>query len=410
MQIYAAETESFCQQHGIHGTQASKAWAQFVEQGLPTKKWPHWHYSNLARLLKTAYTPDQTAANAPARLTQLPFATYDIVLRNGQFDAQASTVPNGVKIQSIRDLAAPQFAAYVTQLDTQRHPMLNANLALASDGVYIEVQSQQCIDRPICLRYVIEPDAAHLAYHYHNVVACQAQSQCEILEYVEACTDQPTLLNSATQFHLQDNAQLTAYATSTNAQHLSHINAWHSWLGRDAHFNAHHLCLGNAMSRFDGQIYLPETGAHYQHYGAFSLQDKQHADFAFQVDHLADHTSSQIDFRGIAQDQATGIFNARALAKQNTKRLSIDQSSHNLLLSPKAKIYAQPALEIYTDDLVCTHGATFGQLDADALAYLQLRGIPQEAARQILQQAFLQNNVLTLANDAIQKWWLQWIT
>ncbi len=408
--IYSPTAHQFCQDKTLCPELAVSAWQQFVEQGLPTKKLPHWHYSNLSRLLKQQqYVPTDSTLLSHTPDNRLPFPVYCIVLENGQFNAAISDLPAGVTVSALRD-SGQQYADRLSDIDVMRHPMTQANLALMTDGVCVRIQSSQSIDRPICICYRISSGEPYQAYHYRNIIVAESGCQVEIIEQVDMSAKCETLLNTVSQVYADANSRLTLYGVQQNHPKLTHINAWHSWLKHNSHIKGHHLAQGADINRFDGQVYLTEPGAQYQHYGAFLLQDKQHVDFAFQIDHLASHTSSNIDFRGIASDQATGIFNARAFADQHIKRLSIHQNSRNIVLSAQAKIYTQPALEIYTDDLVCTHGATVGQFDQDALAYLQLSGIPEIQARLMLQQAFLAENLQAIDHPAIFEWCQRWIS
>lgn len=406
--IYSTDLSQFCQDKAALPEHAKIAWQQLSVQGLPTKKLSHWHYSDLRRLLKQPYVPHYSTKPSNTAIDRLPFEAYYIVLEDGRLNISASDLPNEVIVSALADMPQ-QDRDKLAQVNGQRHPMAQANLALATGGIYLRIPAGHKIDRPICICYQISAIESYQAYHYRNIIIAEENSQAQIIEHVRQHTTAQTLLNTVSQIYTDPNSHLTLYSTQQDSLNLVHINAWHSWLSANSHIKGYHLMPNATTNRFDGQIYLNGPGAQYQHYGAFLLKDKQHADFAFQVDHLASHTGSNIDFRGIADDQATGAFNARAFADQHIKRLSIHQNSRNIVLSAKAKIYTQPALEIYTDDLVCTHGATVGQFDQDALAYLQLRGIPESQAKQILQQAFLAENLQAIDDPVIYEWCQQWI-
>jgi Fe-S cluster assembly protein SufD len=172
-----------------------------------------------------------------------------------------------------------------------------------------------------------------------------------------------------------------------------HIGGLFARVGKDARLESHNLHFGGALARVDLEVALAETGAEVDMNGLYCLGGRQHVDNHTRVDHLAAHTRSDEDYRGVLDGRARGVFNGKAIVHEDAQKIEAHQSNSNLLLSEQAEVDTKPELEIYADDVKCSHGATVGQLDTTALFYLRSRGIDESAARSLLTFAFAEEVV-----------------
>jgi len=205
-----------------------------------------------------------------------------------------------------------------------------------------------------------------------------------------------TFTNSVTQVQLEAGARLEHYRVQEEGARSFHLGEVWADLQRDAAFVSHSMTLGASLSRLSTDVYLRAAGAHTTLGGLFFADGTRHADVHTRIEHLAPRTQSVQDFRGIADGRGRGVYNGKVRVAQDAQKISAQQSSRNLLLSGQCEIDTKPELEIYADDVKCSHGATTGQLDAAALFYLRSRGIEEDVARGMLIEAFAESVLTTI--------------
>ena len=369
------------------------AWHAFWQKGLPTRRWEDWKYTDLSRLLQaTEYAAPSQVASDQLALSAFPDA-YVVALENGVVNAalsQLEGLPVGVSLQPLAQFIKQhptRYKQYCAAIDPAHHPMATLNHAFAEQGVVIEVEQDVTVNKPIHVIYVTSGETQ--VNTYHNLVLAQPKSQVMVIESACNTSTQSQLLNTLTQVTLEQGAKVEVVMQQSQDDNLQHIHGLHSYGQEYSCLRSFHLGLGAALGRVNQHFHLQAPEACCHAYGAFHLAGKAHLDHHIRIEHEASHTQSDVHFRGLLDQKAKGVFNSKAIVHAGTKAVDAKQYNHNLLLAKTAEMNTKPELEIYTDDVQCAHGATVGQLDKEALFYLQSRGVPVELAQRMLMETFL---------------------
>ncbi len=258
-----------------------------------------------------------------------------------------------------------------------------------NDGAYIYVPKNTVIDKPIQLLFIHSGKNNTSLNQPRNLVVLDELSQATIIETYVAIDDSAEYFtNAVTEILIAAQAKVEYFKIQQESKLAFHIGTTFTRLQRDSNFVAHSLALGGKLVRSDLSVSLADLGASCALNGLYLAQHKQHIDHHTVIDHMQPHGTSYEFYRGIIADQARAVFNGRVLVQKDAQQTDAHQENHNLLLSSDAEIDTKPQLEIYANEVKCAHGATVGQLDDEALFYLQSRGISQAKARNLLINAF----------------------
>ncbi len=383
------------------------AMAHITAQGLPTPRRESWKYTNLRPLEKLAFARPNGEAVAIERLPSLlpaGAAEHRLVFVNGRFRAELSALgelPAGVALGSLAaELAGrPEvMAEHLGRIGTDEdQPLLALNTAMMDDGLVLRVGRGVAVASPIEVIYIAAAAGEPLAYHPRNLIVLEPESRAILIEHHVGLGEGATFANAATEIDLGAGASLHHYAMQAEGPEAFHIETRHARVGRDAHYDAFGMSLGARLSRNEISVRLEGQGAHCQLNGAYMVRGKQHCDNTTVIEHLVPHTSCREVFKGVLDDQARAVFQGRIVVHRDAQKSDGHQLSKAMLLSEQAEIDTKPELEIYADDVKCTHGATAGDLDHDALFYLRSRGLSETRARSLLVEAFLSETVEALA-------------
>ncbi|MEM9387695.1 MAG: Fe-S cluster assembly protein SufD [Pseudomonadota bacterium] len=377
----------------------TRAIEAFSSQGFPTTRHEDWKYTNLSRIEREAF---QAAAAIPSvaadALPAMSFANDDalrLVFVNGRYapslsDAEEVTTA-GVHVGSLAhavDQEDTRLMALGSVANLESNGLVALNTAFMKDGALISLDANVELDRPICLVFLsVEQAAAALIQPRVYVVAgCHARAR--IVEHHATLGEPTNFTNMVEELRLADGAHIDHYLVHDGARTGSVVHSLNTTLGRDARFVNHHLQAGARLARQDINVQLAAPGSSTVLNGVFLPTDEQHLDTHTRVDHLKPHTRSDEDYRGVLDGRSRGVFNGKVVVHKDAQGIEAHQSSRNLLLSERAEIDTKPELEIYADDVVCSHGATVGQLDEQAVFYLRSRGLDEQRARQVLTYAF----------------------
>ncbi|MGB5622801.1 MAG: Fe-S cluster assembly protein SufD [Gammaproteobacteria bacterium] len=372
--------------------------AAFLTAGLPAVRDEAWKYTNLRPLARRTFAhggpvpaPDAAAVESVA-IGGL--AGPRLVFVNGQYVAALSDpqIQTGLDIVPLTTLihdAGSELPESLCQLgDPGQHPFTALNQGLLEHGVLLRAHGGAVISDPIYLLFVSVPGAEPQACHPRVFIDSAADSSLGVLEHYVGLGSGHNLTNAVTEIQLQRGSRLRHYRVQDEAATAFHVGGVFASVGRDARLESHNLHFGAALARLDLEVALNEPGAEVEMNGLYCLGGRQHVDNHTRVDHHAPHTRSDEDYRGVLNDRARGVFNGKAIVHQDAQKIEAHQSNSNLLLSEQAEVDTKPELEIYADDVKCSHGATVGQLDQTALFYLRSRGIDEEAAKALLTFAF----------------------
>ena len=369
---------------------------RFVALGFPTTHDEDWKYTNVGAIAKTRFEPGQLVAAEPGRfpLADMGCATR-LVFVNGHFSRDLSSTDHaqrGVRIHSLRELllsgsetVESHFARYA-RFDTQAFVALNT--ALAEDGGVVEIDKDVVPNQPVHLLFLSVPNGGPTVSHPRNLIVAGRGSQASVIETYVGADGAACFTNAVTEIRLGDGAILDHYRIQQESAQAFHVATVQAIQGRQSVFSSHNIALGGALARNDVNSVLDAEGAECFLNGLFFAAGAQHVDNHTLLDHVKPHCQSRELYKGILAGRGVGVFNGKIVVRKDAQKTNAIQSNRNLLLSGDAVIDTKPQLEILADDVRCTHGATVGQIDQEALFYMQSRGIPAVAARQLLIHAF----------------------
>lgn len=366
-----------------------KAEDDFKTKGFPTTREELWRFTDVSKLAKQEFSREWK----PADVDFLPMGKYVLVFENGRLSREKSRIddlPKGVCIGSILDLVDPRMGS----LAEAQSAFVAANTAYFSDGAFIELIEGVELDEPVHLVYLADADGS--AFHLRNFISCGKGSSATVVEeYIgrSDSSDQSYWTNAVTEIFAADDSSVDHYKIQRESHTAYHFQTLEAQLGANAVFCNHSIALGSGLGRNDIRGKLMGEGGEAICNGLYLLNGKQHFDTHLFMDHAVPKCKSHELYKGILDEQARAVFCGRILVQQDAQQTDAIQSNRNLLLSRAAKVNTLPQLEIYADDVKCTHGATIGQLDDVALYYLQTRGIDPVRGRAMLVYAFA-NEVL----------------
>ena len=367
-------------------TRREEAAAAFAVKGLPTVKEEAWRFTNVSRLNDETFDASWQAATVSFN----PLSDLVVVFENGKWSIEASSLdglPAGVRVRSIMDCADARLG---TLADSESGFVLS-NTAQFTDGVFIEVDAGVVLEQPIHVVHLADVEGGSFAYR-HLITAAADANVTMVEEYIGSVGVR-YFTNVVTETFVADGARVDHYKIQRESTVAYHFQTLESQLGRDALFSNHAVTVGGQLGRNDIRGRLVGEDSEAICNGLYLLKEDQLFDTHLFMDHAVPKCQSHELYKGILSDYARAVFCGRILVQQDAQETDAIQSNGNLLLSRAAKVNTMPQLEIYADDVKCTHGATIGELDDQALFYLQTRGVDPKRANAMLTFAFA-NEVL----------------
>lgn len=378
--------------------QRQHAFEQFCDAGFPTLKNEDWRFTNTAAIARVPFNlpPDEQVRLSKDELQ--PFlmrsAACRLVFVNGKFAPELSEVdslPSGVKVGSLAaevearpDSLAPHLGKYLNRQDAFSY----LNTALFEDGGYIHIARGVVLKAPIHLLFLSGSTAEPAMMHPRNLVIAEAETQADIVEEYASLGSGVVFSNAVTEMVAEENAVLSYCLIERESQSAFHVSTLSLHQERNANVMAHSVLVGGALVRNNVHPFLAGEGGECIINGLFIGDERQHLDNYMFVEHASPHCSSKQFYNGILNGSAHGVFHGRILVHKDAQKTDAKQTNRNLLLSDDAQIDTKPQLEIYADDVKCTHGATIGQVDASIFFYLRSRGLDEHEARALLLYAF----------------------
>ena len=375
--------------------------ASFAEQGFPKLSDEDWRFTNVAPIAKLNFSlAGQAVVNGAETevLTDSVFAAlpgHRLVFVNGFFSAKLSSikaVTGGVRIESLAAALAKDAALIEKHLGKYAHTAGNAfaalNQALFADGAFIFVPSGVTVAEPVQLIYISSAKKSGETALPRNLIIAEANSKVTVVESYLTTASVAYLTNAVTEIVAGDNAFIEHVKVQDEAAEAFHIATIAGEFGRASNVSVHSFALGAKISRNNIRTKLAGEGLECILNGLYLTKDEQLADHHMIVEHAQPHCASHEYFNGILDDKSKGVFHGRILVREIAQKTDAKQTNKNLLLSDDASADTKPQLEIYADDVKCTHGATIGQLNEESIFYLRSRGMSQDTARQMLIHAF----------------------
>ncbi len=369
------------------------AFAAFAEQGFPTRKQEAWHYTDLKRIAdaELELIPSVPSALDPAELLRaagIDSQAAALVFVDGFLvaDLTGTALGNNVVVSNVAESLETR-GTLMTGDELHSRPLVALNMAFARHGARIAVSAGTQLDVPIHLLFVSQSTLPQ-ACHPQIAIDIGANARASVSIHYSGGIDSSSWVNVVTRLVLDAGAHLTINRTQDYGPAQTHTELTDARLAADATLKVTMVDAGGALVRNDLHVQLAEPGANCELAGLLLCAANQHIDNHINVDHLAAHTTSEQRFRSIIGANGRGVFRGKVSVHKGTRAISADQSSDNLLLADSAEINTKPELEIYADDVKCSHGATVGELDDSQLFYLRSRGMPEPAARGLLTLAF----------------------
>jgi Fe-S cluster assembly protein SufD len=357
---------------------------RFSELGFPTTRNEEWRFTNVAPIAKT-----QFAAAPQSRELVIPAnGAQRLVFVNGRYSRELSTqsLPSSVEAISLKEAngaAARHLGRYASFQD---NAFVAWNTGSFEDGAYIHIADGTVIEQPIELLYISTGSDQPVVSHPRSLIIVGRNSQATIVErYTGAGAEY--LTNAVTEIVASDHAVIDHYKVQLEDERSFHIATTQAELGRDTNFTSHSITAGGGLVRNDINAVLSE-GTEATVNGFYLASGSQHVDNHTTIDHALPHGTSHELYKGILTGKAGAVFNGKIIVRPGAQKTDAKQTNKNLVLSEDATINTKPELQIHADDVRCTHGATIGQLDPDAIFYMQSRGIAQDQARDLLIYAF----------------------
>jgi Fe-S cluster assembly protein SufD len=371
----------------------------FARVGLPTTKDEEWRQTNVAPLTRQVFALPREAgavtSGQVARFAWPGLEAHQLVFCDGYpvpEHAGAMDLPKGViacslsrAIERYRELVEPHLGQYA-RADSEAFTALSA--AYLREGAFIYVPYGIELDRPIHLLFISTGGAVGAMTHPRNLIVAEESSSVQVIEQHAGVDATAYFSNAVTEFVVGANAHASHYFVERESPQAYNISTLQVQQHGDSDFASHSVLLGGKMVRNNVNVVLAGEGSQSLLNGLYLPDGDRHIDNHMRVRHAAGHCDSRQFYTGILSDEAVGVFIGRIVVDPGAQKTDAKQTSRNLLLSERAYAHARPQLEIFADDVKCTHGATVGELDASALFYLRSRGIAREVARGMLVYAF----------------------
>lgn len=374
---------------------------RFAELGFPTLQDEDWRFTNVAPIAKLPFKPvcelehTSLTREALARFTFARLPANRLVFVNGCYAADLSSLepqPRGVTVGSLAEALATDSTALETHLarrapgDDNTFSALNA--AFFQDGAYIYIPAGQTLPAPVHLLFIATATETGATWHPRNLVVAGKDSRLTLFESYVSTVDAPYFTNAVTDLVLGDGAVVEHGKFQDESLSAFHVAAVRAQLGRGSNLISHSIATGARLSRNNIRTHLGGEGVECILNGLYLTRGDQLADHHMVVEHAQPHCNSHEYYNGILDGRSKGVFHGRILVRQAAQKTDAKQTNKNLLLSEAATIDTKPQLEIYADDVKCTHGATVGQLNEESIFYLRSRGLGADTARRMLIHAF----------------------
>ena len=377
----------------------NQAIKDFENKGFPSKKEEAWKYTSLNAILKNDFSVFPKKENAiefkdVKKYFLHEIDTYKVVFIDGIFSSfLSSTTHDGLDVCLMASaLNKPKYKmvidAYFNKIANKEETLTSLNTAFSLEGAYINIPKSKVVDKPIEIIYFSTGNEAALLVQPRNLIIVGENAHVQIVERHQSLNSNPVLTNSVTEIFAQKRAIVDYYKVQNDVQTANLIDNTYIAQKQESRVSVHTFSFGGNITRNNLNFYHQGERIDSTLKGITIIGDKQHVDHYTLVQHATPNCESHQNYKTILDGQATGVFNGKIFVEQEAQKTNAFQQNNNILLSEKATINAKPQLEIFADDVKCSHGCTIGQLDENAMFYMQQRGIPKKEAKALLMYAF----------------------
>ena len=390
----------------------SKAIKKFESEGFPTKKLESWKYTSLKRTLKYDYKlfPSQKDVIDFKDIQDYlinDIESYKIVFVNGKYYSNLSeTTHEGMDIcilssaltQSKYDLIIENYFDRISKKDG----ITSLNTAFSHEGAYIHIPKNIQVDKPIQILHFSTGENESLMFQPRNLIVVDENSQVEIIERYQSITNNNVLVNSVSEIYVNKKSNVKHYKIQNDKKSSSLIDNTFVSQEHSSSYNLHTFSFGGDLTRNNLNVFQNDQRIESTVNGITIIDDEQHVDHNTLIHHKEPNCTSHQDYKGIYGGKSVGVFNGRVLVEKEAQKTNAFQANNNVLISDKASINTKPQLEIFADDVRCSHGCTIGQLDNNALFYLRSRGIPEKEATALMMFGFANKVLTSVQNQEIK--------
>lgn len=392
-----------------------RAIERFMALGFPTTKNEDWHFTSVAPIAEREFTfvAARTGDVSHADLEPFAFgaeAWHSIVFVNGRHAPELSDVSRldpRVRVLPLSDAwtVAPELTQKIGTIlsDAEQHAFTMLNTAFMPDGAVIHVPKDVELKQPIHALFIIDANAAKMVMHPRNLVVVDRNARATVIESYVALCDASYFTNAVTEVNVADGATLEHHKIQREGRRAFHVGTIEAKQGRDSHYVSFSFATGGSLSRSNIYTKLAGAGCGSTLNGLYMLDGEQHSDHQTRIEHAAPNCFSREVYKGVLDGRSHGVFNGKVYVHPIAQKTDGKQTNNTLLLSPQAQVDTKPQLEIFADDVKCTHGATVGKLDEMAWFYMKSRGIDSETARRLLIYAFAADVLETIEQAEVRE-------
>lgn len=381
--------------------------------GFPTRKQESWKYTDVRKLLKQDFQFNLAAPEiAQSCITESAYedpTCYRLVFINGVYSAAHSDTEideQGIIITDLKTATQQHKSTILEHLAENTNSTVNGftalNTALLQQGSFIQIEKNTTVNKPVHLLHINTGQPTPFSNQLRNLIIAGENASLTLIESFNGIDDAVYFTNTVTEIRLQQSSRVTHHRIQQETKNSFHLGFTSVSQGRDSYYESNAISLGAELSRTDLNCRLEASGAETNLNGLYMVNGEQHSDQHIKIDHLVANTQSKQNYRGIMDDRSRAVFNGKVVVHKGADKTDAQQSNANLLLSNDAEIDTKPELEIYADDVKCSHGATVGQLDPDMLFYLRSRAIDETTARSLLTFAFADEVIRNIKIRAIR--------
>jgi len=398
-----------------------KAIEQFETVGFPTKSIEEWKYTSLKDVLKQDYKLINPLQNEVDTKLVKPFLlkgteTYKLVFLNGVFQPQISeTSHDGMDICILSSAMQNTkyklfFDHYFNTIASNTDGLTSLNTAFVQEGAFIHIPKSVVVSKPVEILYLTSGNDAEILSQPRNLVIVDENAYVQIVERHQSLTSQNTLTNAVTEIFANKRAIVEWYKVQNDTSNTSLIDSTYIRQDKESVVSTFTFSLGGALVR--NNLHFYQEGEHITSNlnGVTLLKGTQHVDHQTNIYHQQPNCESHELYKSIFDEQSTGVFNGKVLVSKEAQKTDAYQQNDNILLTDEASINTKPQLEIFADDVKCSHGCTVGQLDKNALFYMQQRGIPKQEAQALLLYAFMDQVVSRVKIPMLKTWITQQVS
>jgi len=387
--------------------------SKFGSLNVPTQKDEEWKYTNISSLLKHNFSPIPVEANVSQEfINKFLFDKMEhslIVFVNGVFSSELSKlidIPKGVEIGSLANAIKQNHPIVKKHLgkyaEDENYFFTTLSTAFTKDGAFVYVPDVKVVEDPIHIIFITKSGSEKILTQPKNLFVAGKNSQVTIIEHYVSDEENVYFTNAVTEIVADENATVDHIKLQEESSKAFHIARMKVDQERSSNFSSHLISHGAEISRNDFNARFNDEGSECMLNGLFMIDGEQLFDAHTMIDHAKPHCNSHEHYKGILQDKSRGVFNGKVMVRRDAQKTNAFQENNTILLSDNTVMNTKPQLEIFADDVKCSHGATIGKLNDEAKFYLKSRGIGEEAATAILIHAFASDVITSIKIPALR--------